>query len=139
MYIPTGMRERIKMVAVVVALLKSSWLVILGTMFWYMREDSTSKGTADPTAITNPFGFVPRARKVPMGSNTFAMLSIRRVAKLENTTMIFSRRGLVLATTNREMIASKVPVPTTGSRPNPGKLSTNRGPGATVPYARTQL
>ena len=74
------------MAAVVFTLLKSRSFVMLGTMFWYMKEDR-SKGTADPTADANPPGFVPGATKVPTGSKTLAMLGIRRVAKLKNTTI----------------------------------------------------
>ena len=142
MYIPMGMREPIAMAAVVFALSKSRSFVMLGTMFWYMREDR-SKGTADPTADANPPGFVPGARKVPTGSETLAMLGIRRAAKLENTTMttafaILSRPALLWVAANREMIAAKATVPTTGSRPHPGRVSASREPAATAPYARKQ-
>ena len=55
---------------------------MLGTIFLYMREDSS---------VTNLSGFVYVVTKVPMGSKTFAkaMLSIRRAAKLEDTTTTF--------------------------------------------------
>lgn len=88
MYIPMGMREPIVIAVVVFALLKPSSLVMLGTIFLYMREGS-SKGTANPTSVAKLSGFIHVATKVPMGSKTFAkaMLSIRRAAKLEDTTM----------------------------------------------------
>ncbi len=75
---------------VVFAISKPSSLVMLGTIFLYMREDS-SKGMANPTSVTNLSGFVHVVTKVPMGSKTFAkaMLSIRRAAKLEDTTTTF--------------------------------------------------
>lgn len=114
---------------------------MFGMMSWYTREDS-SKGTANPTVITNPAVFVLGASKVPTGSKMFAMLSIRRASKLENTTMptafaSFSRQDLIWVTANKEMIA-KVPVPPMGSRINPRKASTNRGPAAIATYARKQ-
>ena len=80
-----------QMAMVVFVISKPSSLVMLGTIFLYMREDS-SKGTAkdNPTSVANLSGFIHVATKtkVPMGSKTFAkaMLSIRRAAKLEDTT-----------------------------------------------------
>jgi hypothetical protein len=106
-------------------------------------SDDSSKGTAD-TAALNPSGFVPGVRNVPTGSTTFAILGISKVAKLENTTIttafaIFSKFVLFCVTVIKQMIAVKIPVPTMGFNPSPGKLSTSNGPTATVPYARKQL
>lgn len=66
------------------------------------------------------------------------MISCPRAVKLENatTTMaftIFSRGAIVWVTTNRKMIASKALGPRTGSRPNPGKVSTTGGAGGKHP------
>mmetsp|Transcript_17184 Transcript_17184/g.29586 ORF Transcript_17184/g.29586 Transcript_17184/m.29586 type:complete len:178 (+) Transcript_17184:578-1111(+) len=138
-----GMNDPSAIATVDFALSKSSSLVMLGTMFWYVREDRI-KGRAAAIAVEKPAGLVPGASNVPIGSDICAILGKSKLAKLVKSTIaaafaIDARPVLVWVNEKAAIIAVKAVAPTMGSKPSPGKVLANKEPAWTVPNARKQL